>query len=102
MALVVATVVNGATTVTPSDAEDTTVLLGWSMREIDTPSGVVVANFHNSTTAAGPRVGTIQMGTGGESQAWFWPGIRCDDGIHLNLVAGGLAGVIYWRGTEPE
>lgn len=97
-----ATPVNGTTTITPTDSEDEIVLLGWSVREVDTPSGVVVGNFHAGTTSSGARKATIQMSTGGESQAWFWPGIRIGANLHFNLVAGGVFGVVYWRGAEPE
>jgi hypothetical protein len=102
MSDVVASSVGGTTAIAVTDSEDTPLLLGWSIREVDTPSGVVVANIHAGTSAAGQRVGTIQMTTGGESQVWRWPGIRCPGGIYVNLVAGGIFGVVYWRGVETS
>ena len=72
------------------------VLLGLDVNDDD--SANVHVHVHAGTDVTGSLVASADPSAGGHDALWFGPGgIKCPDGIYVNVVTGTPAGVIFYR-----
>jgi len=72
------------------------VFLGLDVND-DAESNVHL-HVHNGTDNTGPLVASADPSNGGHDELWFGPGgVKCDDGIFVDVVTGTPSGSIFYR-----
>lgn len=72
------------------------VLLGVEVG--DAEHGQVHLHFYNGTSNAGEMVCSAQPANAGHDFRWFGPnGIKCPDGIYLEVLSGTPSGSVFYR-----
>jgi hypothetical protein len=75
-----------------------TYLMGFSIKEDAGTGGVATARLRDGTTASGPVVVELELSPDQSATMWFGDsGIRINDGIFLDRIAGTTSGCVYVR-----
>ncbi len=71
-------------------------LVGVSVREsAGTAAAATVRIMEGATVAAGTGIMTIELAANEERTIWLWPGIECEGGLTIDVIAGTVDVYLY-------
>lgn len=77
-------------------------LMGWALREA-TGASFAAIEFYDGNNTGGQLIAPINIGSGGFLTFWYGDvGIDIEQGIYMNVVAGSMDVVLYYRFDSGE
>lgn len=77
-------------------------LMGWALREA-TGSSFAAIEFYDGTNTGGQLIAPVNIGSGGFLSFWYGDvGIDIEQGVFMNVVAGSMDVVLYYRFDSGE